>query len=174
MSLLPSGVVACTGKPYFASSAVNSQIYTAAYSYVIPNGTAVVNNVSTDPLPVGTFLASVLLNIYNTGSSSAATDILTLYFYSNGGAAGLNTGTTIPVGTMSAYLNSSGANYVSVTITGLITNTNPTKYLVLSVQRVNGSGAYIVIPYNISYVQLSPSAGSSTLSVGLDTIPAYV
>jgi hypothetical protein len=159
MSLLPSGVVASPGNPYFASAAVNNQIFTP-YSLTV-NGAGPFSVGLTKggtAIGVGTFLVSVQVSIQTLAASATATDILSLEVVSSGQTLPqIGASLDIPIGFFSTYLNANSANLYYGTITGILTSTNPNAGITMYAFRRAGTGNYSVNPYNVSYVPISPN-----------------
>jgi len=158
MSLLPANTSAVEGKNYhyYALPAdVKSQIYTTTYDGNV-SSTPYLQAISQTPLTKGTYLVSVVVVITAVSTSSNPADLLQLYAYCDGTEYCLYIGSTIPIGVSSALLNTPG-HYYDITLSGLVTNST-TQNLELYVERVAGSGTYVIEPLNISYTLISPAS----------------
>ena len=169
MSLLPNASVSSPGNPYFASSAVDSQVYTTDYAGTV-TPTVPYDKPISKPLPVGTYLVTVQLFVNNPARTAAAADSLQFYAYSSLTLYELFVSSTYPVGANATTLNLVGNPSLSITLSGLITSSDPTQTLRLYVAYNQGtsSAGYAIAPNNISYVMISPlkgTAGTSSLHV---------
>lgn len=169
MSLLPNASVSSPGNPYFASSAVNSQVYTTDYvGTVTPS--VIYDKPISKSLPVGTYLVTVQLYVNNPARTAAAADSLQFYAYTSLSLYELFVSSTYPIGANATSLNLAGSPSLSITLTGLVTSSDPTQTLRLYVAYNQGSSAagYAIAPNNISYVMISPSKGTAgTISLSV-------
>lgn len=157
MSLLSGAVQSASGNAFFASSTVNSQIYTVDYVGPTPFSTYL-----SPDLPVGTYQVTVQMILSAaTSASTAATDVLGVLINTDSSTDQLYITDTIMAGFYSTTLNASVDNKFSVSVSGFVTVSNPTKRLSLSVQLLQGTGVYNIIPLNISYALVSNSYGTA-------------
>ena len=158
MSLLASGVVSSPGNPYFASSAVNNQIY-ADYNINVTGAGPFALGLTKSAIGAGTFLVSVQVAITTLAASATATDILSLQVVSSGQALPQSGASIeIPIGFFSTYLNANSNNFYNGTIAGILTSTNNIDAgIILYSFRRAGTGNYAIKAFNVSYVRISPN-----------------
>ena len=158
MSLLPSGVVSSPGNPYFASSAVNNQIF-ADYNINVTGAGPFALGLTKSAIGAGSFLVSVQIAISALSASATATDILSLEVVTSGQALPQSSASLdIPIGFFSTYLNAGGTNFYYGTIAGILTSANNIDAgITLYAFRRAGTGNYAIKAYNVSYVRISPN-----------------